>query len=474
MKKLFFFLIVVPACLFGQGKAYEAEVFNKEILSFDEQKKAYPSLTTPTLNDNKNGIIKFDIETKKLIYDYFKFARQQGIIFSEFKENHYIPVSLCVQPSGQIDYFVWGFFNPRIKGVTIPKDSLNAEDKRIFVKLAEDFIKNYRLPASISQEKFSIGFAVNMGTSTKKESKKFISTIGMAERCDQPDTVKTLMFGKLELTSFPAVVLKFKNVEKLDLSDNYIEHIPKQLWQLKKLKFLSLSNNYIDYSTFRFKKNKHLKDLNLQFTGLNKIPRSIQKNKSLEVLFLGNNLITSFARRDFKKMQTLKALNLYNVRLTQLPINVTKLKNLEELDLYYNEFKQLPDEICAMPKLKTLAVSNNQLWKLPENLSKIQTLKVLYAHHNKLSTLPVLPDLKLLHLSYNLFKEVPKEVYPLANLEEFDISRNEIEEVPVKLVEFKKLQRVYLHGNNYDLQAGKSQELSKLVANLESKEILVR
>jgi Leucine-rich repeat (LRR) protein len=475
MKKLLFLFIFASVCTFGQQKVYQIEKFEDKVMTSEKLHESYPYLSLIQSKGGKDEIKNFDIETKKLIYDYYQFARNRNVKFEEFeyKRNQFIPIQILVKADGSIDYFVYGFSKRNIKGMVLMNDSLKATEQKKFVDISEAFCREYKFPANISNEKYAINFTMNFGREPRKESEYNISTIEKAEQCMQPDTVKSLMLNKLYLERFPEVVFRFKNLEELDLSDNYLEEIPNEIWNLKKLRFLGLSGNKVNYGNFQFKRNKHLKDLNLQFTAMTKIPKSIKKNRRLEILFLGNNPIT-FAKNDFRRMKRVKALNLYNVKTATLPKSIGKLRKLEELDLYHNELKFLPKEICRLKNLKTLAIANNQLWNLPEEIAKMPKLQTLYAHHNRLNSLPTLPNLTLLDLGYNLFKVFPKEVYELIKLEEFDITNNQIEEVPEKLLSLKKLQKVYIRGNEFYKTNEKSKELSKLVADLEQKQILVR
>ncbi|WP_337044819.1 leucine-rich repeat domain-containing protein [Emticicia sp. 17c] len=476
MKKLFFCLFLASFSVFAQSKVYRTKVFEEKFFSFSAPNRPYPRLGNPLLDNNPNSFIVLDVERRKLIQDFFKFARKSNVRFDKFNETKAIPIEFLVQPNGTIDYMIFGYSTPRSLANQrfTYDDSLNSVNEQTLVNISEKFCQTYKLPANLSQDKYSVGTLLNIGVSPRKSSKMFISTITQAETCDKPDTVKTLQLNNLQLETFPEVVFKFRNLEKLDLSDNFIERVPKKVYKIKHLRFLSLSNNMLDYKRFRVKRNQHLKDLNLQFTGMTRIPRTISKNRQLEVLFLGNNRIEESGKYYFKKMTNLKSLNLYNAGLSKVPANISRLSNLEELDLYYNRIQLLPDEICQMPKLKTLAISNNQIWKLPENICQLSTLQTLYAHHNKLSILPKLPDLKLLHVGSNLFKSFPDEIYALTNLEELDITKNQITDIPTRLVEFKKLQSLFMQGNYFDLLESKKAELTKLVTDLEKKDILVR
>ncbi|GAB2650846.1 hypothetical protein GCM10027035_51330 [Emticicia sediminis] len=478
MKKLLLLLLLpfLSVTLFGQQKVYRPERFEQDVMNVKRIRDVYKPYSVVQLKDGKEESKDFEIETKKVLYDFNQFARSKNVKFEEFafRPYRFIPVQILAQPDGSIDYFIYGFqYGLYGGGMRMANDSLNAEEQKIFVGIADEFCKNYKLPVNEYNKKYSINFNISLGKEPRKLSKKGISTIELAQNCDQPDTVKNLILNKLNLEKFPEVVFRFKNLEKLDLSANYIQQIPQEIWSLKKLKFLSLSGNRIDYSNFKFKRNKHLKDLNLQFTEMANMPKSLKKNRKLEILFVGNNPI-KFAKNDFKRMSNLKALNLYNVRTSTLPKSIGKLKNLEELDLYYNELQFLPKEVCQLPKLKTLAVANNQLWNLPEEISKMPNLQTLYAHHNRLNTLPNLPNLKLLDIGYNLFKVFPEQVYQLKDLEEFDITHNEIMEIPEGLVALNKLQKVFIRGNEFYKTDKPDEKLTKLTDSLEKRQVMVR
>jgi Leucine-rich repeat (LRR) protein len=472
MKNLLFIFSLCSFVSFGQQKVFQRDVFDANHKTEKVGIALYPNLAL--LNSKtKTGVSLSDVDTRKLSYDFLKFCRDRIIKFTDFKGPKFFPCEVLFDKSGKIDYLVYGFKKGTIRYTTFKFDSLTTEETAIFTKVAEEFCKNYSLKQKSHDGNFSLNLSINFGKEARKLRKNTISSIEMAENCDKPDTVKSLMLNKLYLEAFPEIVFKFKNLEKLDLSDNYIEQIPSQIWELKKLKQLSLSGNYIDYSNFKFKKNKHLKDLNLQFTGMTKMPKSTKKNRNLEILFVGNNKI-ELRKNDFRRMSNLKALNLYNIRTTYLPKSIGKLKNLTELDLYYNELQNLPKEICQLENLQTLAVSNNNLWDLPKEISQMTNLQTLYAHHNRLNNLPALPNLKLLDIGYNAFKVFPEQVYELTDLEEFDITNNQVNEVPEKLLALKKLQKVYFRGNEFMKINEKSKDVSRLVADLEQRNILVR
>ena len=476
MKKLLFILSVCSFSSFGQQKVFQRDKFDTEILTNKTAKVKYPTASNSRTIERSNNVIRFDVDEKRINNDFMREAIKKNNAFVPLIETKNIPIEIFLNQRGEIDYLVYGYsaFDNRVfNGRKFVFDTLNPKQTELFLNIAEDFCKSYKYLFAETGKNVSFNLGLGFGKGQKKVSKKYISTLEMAENCNQPDTVKTLMLNRLNLLDFPEVVFKFKNLEKLDLSDNYIKAIPKSFWTLQNLKLLSLSGNYIEYSKFKFKKNKHIKDLNIQFTGLTKLPKSLKKNQNLEISFLGNNPI-KFAKNDFKRMTNLKALNLYNIRTSILPKSISKLKNLEELDLYYNDLQFLPIEVCQLSSLKTLALANNQLWNLPGEISKMPNLQFLYAHHNRLNFLPNLPNLKLLDIGYNLFKVFPEKVYQLKDLEEFDITNNEIVEIPEGLIALNKLQKVYIRGNDFNKTEIPNDKLAKLIESLEKRQVLVR
>lgn len=475
MKKLLLFLFsLLSYTAFGQQKVYSLKRFEEIVMNGSLLNKTYPTIGLINSENAQQPVNIYDVEKGQVLYDFQKFARNKNFRFHQiptYKLNHYLPVQVLFNEKGGIDYFVYGFQNGfKNKYVS---DSLSVEDEKKMVEISEEFCKAYNLPIKITNQKFALLISINLGMPPRMSRKNVISTLVMAENCDKPDTVKSLMLNSLYLEHFPNVVFKFKNLEKLDISNNFIENIPNEIWHLKKLKLLSLSGNRIDYSKFKFRRNKHLKDLNLQFTSMSKMPKSVKRNRNLEVLFLGNNRI-NFLRNDFNRMRHLKALNLYNVKSQILPKSISKLKNLEELDLYYNDLEFIPKEVCKLTKLKTLAIANNQLWNLPVEISKMSSLQTLYAHHNRLNSLPNLPNLRLLDIGYNLFKVFPEQVYQLKDLEEFDITHNEIMEIPEGLISLNKLQKVYIRGNEFNKTEMPNEKLTKLTDSLEKRQVMVR
>lgn len=308
--------------------------------------------------------------------------------------------------------------------------------------------------------KTSTGFAwggmTSLGSLPQKRTVRkgpgILSTLEAAEQTTRPDTVKMLAFNQLDLSSVPAVVYRFPNLEELDLSKNKLHELPARLTAaIPTLTKLSVLYNTIPNDSVFFTRNKHLRSLNLQGNHLTKIPASVRLNRRLESLWMGNSKLTELTNQSFRGLRRLNDLNLYSAGLTQLPKGAGRMKRLKVLDLYYNKLTKLPPPISRLKRLEQLAVAHNDLSELPASLAKLRRLQKLFAHHNRISQLPgdfsKLPHLRTLDLGYNWFTVVPGVLRSLPALEELDLNNNNLQEFPDVLLAMKNLKRVHMGSN---------------------------
>jgi len=122
-----------------------------------------------------------------------------------------------------------------------------------------------------------------------------------------PDQVYILNLSRNKLKTFPAGILKLKNLRELDLSHNKIDSLPDEIGTLTNLQRLNLSNN-----------------------NLVELPETIGKLTALVSLILNRN------------------------EIELLPPTIGDLENLEVLELWDNELSTIPEEITRCKKLKVL------------------------------------------------------------------------------------------------------------------------
>jgi len=112
--------------------------------------------------------------------------------------------------------------------------------------------------------------------------------------------------------------------------------------------------------------------LDLSNQGLTELPKDIHLYKNLKRLYCTYNQITMLPEN---LPDSLKLLDCNNNQLTALPEN---LPSLYYLDCNNNQITTLPENLPA--SLKELVCSNNLLTTLPENLPA--SLKCLDCHNN--------------------------------------------------------------------------------------------
>jgi Leucine-rich repeat (LRR) protein len=124
-----------------------------------------------------------------------------------------------------------------------------------------------------------------------------------------PDKVIKLVLRKKHLKKFPEEILKFKNLQYLDLSKNRIKEIPDGIGELSQLQFLACSK-----------------------TGLEHVSRDIGKLKNLRWINLNQNELVLLPPQ-FGDMEKLEVADLWSNNLAEFPATLEKLKNLKVLDL---------------------------------------------------------------------------------------------------------------------------------------------
>ncbi len=101
-----------------------------------------------------------------------------------------------------------------------------------------------------------------------------------------------------------------------------------------------------------------------------------------------------------------------------------------------------------------LNLSNKQLNKLPSYVLNLNDLEELDLSNNQLSgALPAeiksLKKLKILNLSNNLMTGIPAEMGQLSNLQTLNLSNNKLTGLPYELGNLKNLKTLNLAGNDY-------------------------
>ena len=134
-------------------------------------------------------------------------------------------------------------------------------------------------------------------------------------------------------------------------------------------------------------RNMNIQILNLHNNSLKSIPKEIGNLTNLKILDLSENKITELPS-SISNLKKLVNLNLSGNEITKLPSFIGELKNLMTIDLGYNNLTKLPPQIGKLENLMTLTLDNNKLESLPPQIGKLETLRTLTLDNNKLESLP--------------------------------------------------------------------------------------
>jgi len=111
----------------------------------------------------------------------------------------------------------------------------------------------------------------------------------------------------------------------------------------------------------------------------------------------------------------------------------------------------------TIPATNTLDLSNQNLTKVPDYVFNMTNLEELNVSNNQLtgaiqSQIGQLKKLKVLNASNNQMTGVPAEVGQLLNLQILDLSNNQLTGLPNELANLKNLKTFNISGNNYSTQ----------------------
>lgn len=235
-----------------------------------------------------------------------------------------------------------------------------------------------------------------------------ITSLSGIERIENPDSITYLNLSHNFLSSYvqpdlrssiddprpPHPFSRFKNLQKLILSNNKYDALPDHLFKgLSSLTFLALSENYLEeVPETLFHNLASLHYLNLSHNRLSTLPSFIfQAPFSLQELYLSSNHLTDLPDNLFHPLVSLQKLNLFDNHLRILSGNLFhNLHSLKELELNDNHLNALPRTIFqGLSSLRTLNLGYNSLNDLPSSLFQgLSSLRTLYLNNNYLTILP--------------------------------------------------------------------------------------
>jgi Leucine-rich repeat (LRR) protein len=195
---------------------------------------------------------------------------------------------------------------------------------------------------------------------------------------------------------------KIEKTGRLNLGEQELTEIPKEILELDHLTLLNLSSNQISDYSF------------------------LEKMTNLTSLYLGFNQIS-----DISFLEKLTNLTSLNLSLNQISdsLFLEKLTNLTSLNLSFN---QISDSrfLEKLTNLTTLELRSNQISDISflENLTNLTTLDLSENSISDYSFLEKLTNLTSLYLSNNQISDI-RFLENLTNLTRVDLSNNQISDI---------------------------------------------
>ncbi|WP_077341738.1 leucine-rich repeat-containing protein kinase family protein [Pseudocolwellia agarivorans] len=169
--------------------------------------------------------------------------------------------------------------------------------------------------------------------------------------------VKRLALAE-NLTRFPLEILSLADsLEVLDLSNNQLTSLPKELAQLTQLKIIFASNNLFETLPEVLGQCENLEMVGFKSNQIKHVPENALPPK-LRWLILTDNCIEVLPD-SLGERPRLQKLALAGNKLTRLPLTMAKLSNLELVRISANQLTECPTQLLHLPKLAWFAFAGN-------------------------------------------------------------------------------------------------------------------
>ena len=252
-------------------------------------------------------------------------------------------------------------------GLKIPEVDLQIKAESIQLKGFLNFLKEGLTgkKSDVSKDnKFLRAFGATSSVTTTQNfiappvTKMIIKSRGDYPCKGFPRTLKILHINGIKWCQLQNQILYLSNLSTLDISDNLIEKLPKDLGNLKHLSEINVSKNKLGISVnpkdweWMDAQNiqRSLVSLDVSFNELKFMPVNITKFEKLVSLKIGNNQIMRIPFA-IKQLTRLKDLQINNNKIQSLPCTITILK-LNSIDISDNDFTPTSDLNLPVEDLK--------------------------------------------------------------------------------------------------------------------------
>lgn len=264
--------------------------------------------------------------------------------------------------------------------------------------------------------------------------------------------IERLNLTNCHLTHIPACVRRCKHLKDLNLEGNQIRHIPRWILELDSLEEISLNFNQLKLNKSDIRHLTHVKQILLGGNGIERLPKNVGR-LHCESMNLGKNKLRSLPK-SFAQLKNMKSLIFYENNFEEIPDVLEGFKELKHLDFYKNNIKEIPDFVGDMDGLQQLFLSFNHIEVIPDTLRNLKRLKYFYIHHNELHFLPEwiseMDSIERFGVGFNHLLDLPN-LSKMKSLKDFDCEHNLLEHFPWELVEKLGMEMINARNNDFIL-----------------------
>lgn len=248
-------------------------------------------------------------------------------------------------------------------------------------------------------------------------------------------------------------------LETVDLSENNMKHFPSVLCSLSLLMDLKIGHNNITRLPVQLGRLSNLKKLGLE--GLQLI------QPAAEIANLSAPGIVEYMRKFFRvdKGES-RTLDISHVGFRKFPREIAVLGTLlTVLSLDNNAIQDLTDEVAALSELKRFTGSHNQLLNLPYELNCWKEVEYLDVSHNNISAFPNVHSLRkltYLDVSHNVMSSLPLNMRRWTSLRTLKATDNDLVSLPDPLGELERLTFIDVSRNRLTSLPGSIKYLTRL------------
>lgn len=260
------------------------------------------------------------------------------------------------------------------------------------------------------------------------------------------DNILDMRIKNLSIENFPFYL--FPNLKFINLNEECkLDSLTNLFLYCNKIQCINFYNIFLNEIPNDIENLKLLQIFSVSSTNIISIPETIGKCIFLEDINLSNNKSLSSLPLSLKNCPFLKSITISYCNFSEFPKILHELENLIDLDISYNNIKEIPSEISNLKNLEYLKCNNTKIVLIPKSIKECKNLKDLNFRNSLLEKLPEeIGDLKKLiymDLRETKIKELPNRIGDCSSLEIIDLERTYLDSLPIKLIELKKIKKIY-------------------------------